>query len=81
MGTLYLLDHQWFSPALPQTSLQTLLGFQPVETLWGEGEQRGTMGTVQAAPRICPICFSHTALHKPSPGKGKGQRASWTPKP
>lgn len=29
-GTFYLLDHQWFSPALPQTSLQTPPGSQPV---------------------------------------------------
>lgn len=56
VGTFYLLDHQWFSPALPQTSLQTLLGSRPVEVLWGEGEQSSTMGMVQAAlhPKSAP---------------------------
>lgn len=50
VGTFYLLDHQWFSPALPQTSLQTPPGSQPVGAQRGEGELWGMTGMVQAAP-------------------------------
>lgn len=37
VGTFYLLGHQWFSPASPQTSLQTPPGSQPVRSTVGKG--------------------------------------------
>jgi len=49
-GTFYLLDHRWFSPASPRTSLQTLPGSQPAGGQRGEGELQGMTGAVQAAP-------------------------------
>lgn len=63
-GPFYLLSHQWFSPALPQTAQQTLPGSPPVEAQQEEAERDGDVPkpTSQACPtpQNCPICISCT---------------------